>query len=198
LAIEPLEQCAPIRSVDSTMRYGAMLMAIVAAVFVGGCTTTGGTPATAPSTTMPVAVTTTTIASATTAAEPTTTTLDRLSEITAIFEDLEHRRLQAIYDQDEEAFRALYANEEYRDQSLGLMDQVKFVGTPDRYVVSVLTIVVSKPQCIAATIETDLSGITEGGGRATKQQVIELRGSNWGISYVGDDWACDGPHPLLG
>ena len=76
---------------------------------LGACTTVGSTPATAPPITE--AANTTSTSTTTTTMTAPTTTLDRLTEIQAIFQDLEVRRLQAIMDQDEEAFRSLFAND---------------------------------------------------------------------------------------
>ncbi len=184
------------------MRNRLTAVVFVSAALAGGCTTAGGTPATTPpvtaTTTAPPA--TTTIAPATiTVVEPeTTTTLDRLAEIQAIFEDLERRRLQAIYDQDEAAFRSLYANDEYLERSMVLLDLVEFVKAPKDYDVVVLEVISDDRSCISALVETNLEGVTKHGARAAKQQTIELVGDVWGISYVGENWACDGPHPLSG
>ncbi|HZJ47744.1 MAG TPA: hypothetical protein VFD97_01760, partial [Acidimicrobiia bacterium] len=112
---------------------GMLTRVAVLAVVAAGCSATG-TPATVPSsipaattaaTTVAVLPTTTTSLTTTTGA--TTTTVDRRSEIEAIFQDLEERRLQALYDGDREAFKALFANDEYRDRSLALFDLVEFV-----------------------------------------------------------------------
>lgn len=53
--------------------------------------------------------------------------MDRVAEIQAIFQELEVRRLQAIMDQDEEAFRAVFANEEYEERSVGGMALVTVI-----------------------------------------------------------------------
>ncbi len=184
------------------MRNRLTAVVFVSAALAGGCTTASTTPATAPS------ITALTTVSSTTAVDPsttttglereTTTTLDRLTEIQAIFEDLERRRLQAIYDQDEDAFRSLYANDEYLERSMVLFDLIEFERAPAEYDVVVLDVVNDSPLCITAVVETNLRGVTKDGGRATKQQSIELVGQAWGISYVGDNWACNGPHPLSG
>ncbi|MEN8234948.1 MAG: hypothetical protein ABFR89_08530, partial [Actinomycetota bacterium] len=89
---------------------------IVVGMLAVGCSS-AGTPATVPET---VATTTTAAVTtqppsttATTTTQATTTTVDRVAEIEAIFQDLEERRLQALYDGDVEAFKSLFANEEY-------------------------------------------------------------------------------------
>lgn len=166
-------------------------------VVIAGCTTTSNAPATAPPTTE--------ISSPTTALPPapamttttvTTTTVDRVAEIAAIFEDIERRRLQAIFDQNEAAFRALYANTEFLRQSLQLFELVIFLASPANADVTVTHILADSVDCVTAVVVTDLTGITVGGGAAGKQQTLEYTSEGWGISYVGEDWACDGPHPF--
>jgi len=184
------------------MRYRIAVLTLGFAALAAGCTTASGTPATAPSVPETAPTTTLTLPS-TTATAPaiattTSTTLDRLSEIQAIYEDLEHRRLQAIYDQDEDAFRAVYANEEYLQESLPLFEAVVFLTNPGRYPVQVLEILTDHEGCISAVVRTDLTGITEGGQLAEKQQSIQSQENAWGISYTGEDWSCVGPHPLSG
>ncbi|MDK1011588.1 MAG: hypothetical protein QGM48_11095, partial [Actinomycetota bacterium] len=98
------------------------VLVVASALGVGACTTTGSTPATTPPITAPPATTTTsTPVPSTTSVVETTTTLDRVAEIQAIFQELEVRRLQAIMDQDEEAFCAVFANEEYEERSVVLL-----------------------------------------------------------------------------
>ncbi len=102
----------------SPMR-GKLKSVAVLTVVVAACSS-GGTPATTPKSVTTTTTSTTVPASAsTTTTEATTTTLDRLAEIQAIFQDLEERRLQALYDGDREAFRALFANDEYMERSMG-------------------------------------------------------------------------------
>ena len=98
---------------------GKLKSVAVLTVVVAACSSSG-TPATTP---VPDTTTTTVSTipptSSTTTTEATTTTVDRLVEIEAIFQDLEERRLQALYDGDREAFRALFANDEYMERSMG-------------------------------------------------------------------------------
>ena len=185
------------------MHYRIVALAFGLAALTAACTTASGAPATAPSepdtvptTTSTAPITTTTIAPATTT--PATTLPDRLSEIQAIYEDLEHRRLQAIYDQDEEAFRSVYANEEYLQESLPLFDAIVFLTSPGLYPVQVIEILTDEDGCISAIVRTDLTAVTEGGQLAQKQQTIQWQETAWGISYTGEDWHCVGPHPLSG
>jgi hypothetical protein len=75
--------------------------------------------------------------------------MDRRSEIEAIFQDLEERRLQALYDGDREAFKALFANDEYMERSLVAFDLVEFDGPPSVRV-EIVEVVADQPTCIAA------------------------------------------------
>ncbi len=119
---------------------------MASALGLGACTTVGGTPATTPPTTEPPATTSTVAVTPTVLA--TSTTLDRVAEIQAIFEDLERRRLQAILDQDEEAFRSVFANEEYEERSVPGMQMVTVID-PDAIVFTVVEVFVDEENCIA-------------------------------------------------
>jgi len=176
-----------------------LVMALVAVV--SGCTNSGTpatVPASVPTTTVTTATTHVVVTSSTTTTAATTTTIDRMAEIQAIFQDLEERRLRALYDGDREAFKALFANDEYMQRSMGLFDLVRFVegwSTPSLAVVSVIA---DDDFCIAAEVGGDYSGVFVDGGTGSAVHVIERMGDDeWGISYVGDGWVCDGPHPLL-
>ncbi|MEZ5174604.1 MAG: hypothetical protein R2823_00145 [Acidimicrobiia bacterium] len=135
-----------------------------------------------------VVVTTTTMA-------PTTTVADRIAEITAIFEDLERRRLQAILDQDEDAFRAVHSNQQYLEESLVVLDLVKVIDV-EAVEVSIDDILLDSDQCLAVLATVDLSAATAGGGATTTEYVLEFGPEGWGFSWVGEGWRCDGPHPL--
>ena len=180
----------------SDMRGKSTTVTVLIAV-IAACSSSGS-PATAPTdapttattaTTAPPATTTTTVA--------TTTTIDRTAEIEAIFRDLEERRLRALYDGDREAFRSLFANDEYMNRSMALFDLVEFVNDwsiPDMAVVQLLA---DQPGCIAARLATDYAATLGEGGEGETIHVVELRGDEWAISYAGEGWQCDGPHPLL-
>jgi len=143
-------------------------------------------------------VSSSTSSSTTTTAIATTTTLDRTAEIQAIFQDLEERRLQALYDGDREAFKALFANEVYMQESMILFDLVEFVDgwtTPNLSVVDVLA---DDGRCIAARIRGDYSPVFVDGDVGESVRVVERGVAGWGISYVGDGWTCEGPHPFSG
>jgi hypothetical protein len=126
----------------------------------------------------------------------TTTTLDRMAEIQAIFQALEVRRLQAIMDQDEEAFRAVFANAEYEERSMVLMDDVTVLNA-SAAAVAVVEVFVDSSECIAVGAVVDASQSILGGGVGNESDhVVEMKDGSWGISWVGEGWRCDGPHPF--
>ncbi len=108
---------------------GKLFQASALILIVAGCTAVG-TPATTPPSVPTTAATTvvppTTLPPTTTTTAATTTTVDRIAEIQAIFQDLEERRLQALYEGDTETFKSLFANKEYLQRSLGAFDVVEF------------------------------------------------------------------------
>jgi len=167
----------------------------VVTVVVAACSS-GGTPATTPP---PVPSTTTSTpatlppTTSTTTTVATTTTMNRLAEIEAIFQDLEERRLQALYDGDREAFQALFANTEYMTRSMGAFDVVEFETEPV-IDVEVLAVLHESSSCIAVT--RVLRRVDTGQTSEETVGVIEGDGDEWGFSYAGEGWACEGPHPF--
>ena len=159
-----------------------------------GCTTSG-TPATAPPTTeaTSVATTATEPPPITTMAPEPSTTIDRVAEIAAIFQDLEERRLQALYEGDVEAFTALFANEAYMTRSLGAFDVLTFEQAP-RIAIRTFRLVRDNEGCIAARYEVERLDL--GAATGSTVVVLEAMGDGWGFSFAGEGWACDGPHPL--
>jgi hypothetical protein len=180
--------------------HGTVRVALFLFLLAGaGCTTTGTTPATTPTSTAPVTTavpgTVVTTTTSTTVATTTTTTVDRLTEIAAIFEDLERRRLQAIFDQDEEAFRAVHANKGYEELSLQVMNLL-IVTDPQAASIHVEEVLEDSDECLAVRASIDLTTATEGGELRTNVHVIERSGAGWGFSWTGEGWRCIGPHPL--
>jgi hypothetical protein len=170
---------------------------VASTIGLGACTTAGGTPATAPPITEAPVVTIAPLPTTTTM-PITTTTLDRLAEIQAIFQDLEVRRLQAIMDQDEVAFRAVFANDEYEERSMVLMDEV-VVSDPEAVGFGVTDVYADGETCIAVGAVVDMSTATDGGGvGADLDYVIEATNEGWGLSWTGSGWRCTGPHPFSG
>lgn len=179
-----------------------ILLAVVVVapiVALGACTTVGNSPATAPPITAspvtePTAAVSTTVTPAT--ALETTTTVDRVTEIQAIFQDLERLRLQAIMDKDEEAFRAVFANAEYEERSMGGMELVTVID-PTAAVFTVLQVFVDDPTCVAVEAVADGTLAIRGAdiGQPT-DYVIEQADFGWGFSWAGSGWRCDGPHPF--
>ena len=176
------------------MKIRLAVIVVASIVGLGACTTVGNSPATAPLLTE-VPTTSSTTVTTTTVLE-TTTTIDRVAEIQAIFQDLERRRLQAIMDQDEEAFRAVFANAEYEERSIGGMELVTVID-PTAAVFTVLQVFVDDPNCIAVSGTKDGTGAVIGAGLGTvADYVVELRDEVWGMSWVGEGWRCDGSHPF--
>jgi hypothetical protein len=174
--------------------YTRLVVLLMASLLgLGACTSVGSTPATSPpNTAVPTASTSTT-----TMLPVITTTLDRVTEIQAIFQDLEVRRLQAIMDQDEEAFRSVFANNEYAERSVGGMALVTVLD-PSAAVFSVRQALVDDPNCIAVEGQKDVSLAVEGVTESDiADYVVEPRSDGaWGLSWVGSGWRCAGPHPF--
>jgi len=159
-----------------------------------GCTTVGGSPATVPPTTAPTTSTSSSTSSTTTS--PTTvatsTTADRLAEVQAIFEDLERRRLQALYEGDREAFAALFANDAYLQGSLSVFDSFE-LSEPPELELSIVEVVVDRSDCLAARLTESVNGSQP----ASATVVLQPRSDgDWGYSFIGTGWLCDGPYPL--
>ena len=154
----------------------------VASLVVVGCSSS--TPATTP-TSIPTTATTTTLA--------TTTTVDRVAEIEAIYQDLEERRLDALYRGDEEAFAATHVDNGYLAQSMAVFDLAEFEVLPE-VLVEVVTVIHDGEECIAA--ETVTTRVDRQAASEPTVEVLELRDGVWLISYVGTGWKCNGPHPL--
>jgi len=179
----------------SDMR-GKLATVAVLTIAVAACSTEG-TPATTPASTFATTVTTTTTMppapTSTTTTVATTTTVDRRTEIEAIFQDLEERRLQALYEGDREAFQALFANEEYMTRSMGAFEVVEFEDEPI-VEIEVVSVLHDSASCIAVVRVFHRADT----GQTAEETigVIEDKGGGWGISYVGEGWACDGPHPF--
>jgi hypothetical protein len=160
----------------------------VLSLVIVGCTGSS-TPATTPTSVATTSSTTTTTLEV-------TTTVDRLTEIEAIYQDLEERRLGALYRGDREAFAALFANEAYLEESTEVLNLVEFQEKWPPVFVVVTEVLQDSAECIAARTATDYSAIFVGGGVSDSVEVIELVDGVWGISFVGSGWTCDGPHPL--
>jgi len=175
---------------------GKLKSVAVLTVVVAACSSSG-TPATTPlpDTTTPTS-TTVPPTSSTTTTEATTTTIDRLVEIEAIFQDLEERRLQALYDGDREAFRALFANDEYMERSMGAFDVVEFEGAPSRPRIIIVDLAFESADCLAVEAVFEKVDGLVGSEERTRIVVLEWSNQAWGYSYSGEGWRCDGPHPF--
>ena len=160
----------------------------VASLLLAACSGSS-TPATTP-TFVP------TTSSSTTTTIEVTTTVDRIAEIEAIYQDLEERRLDALYRGDREAFRALFANAGYLEESMDVMDLVEFQDDWPPVDVVIIEVLHDSAECIAAEMGTDYTEIFVGGGVGGGIDLIEAKDNSWGISFSGSGWTCDGPHPF--
>jgi hypothetical protein len=185
----------PLSVVLNQMNTRLAVLLVASILGLGACTTLRSSPATTPPIVEPPATTT---ATATTTMPTTTTTLDiRITEIQAIFQDLEVRRLQAIMDQDEEAFRSVFANDEYATRSVGGMDLVTVVD-PSAAIFTVLRVFVDDPSCIAVEGQKDSSQAIDGVNLSNPTDYVVQATSDggWGMSWIGSGWRCEVPHPF--
>jgi len=180
------------------MSIRVVLALVGVAGIVVGCTATTDAPI-PPSTSSSTTPTFTPGSVVTTTSSSTlpSTTIDRIAEITALFEDLERRRLQAILDQDEEAFRALFANDEFLNQSIVAMDRV-IVVDPQAAVLTEVEVFADSNDCIGIHATWDKTLAIEQGSLGTADYVLEPTADGWGFSWIGEGWRCDAPHPLSG
>ncbi len=177
-------------------------MFATAALFFAAACTTEPTPATTPPTTAPATDATmatsdsATSTSSTTTSRATTTTTDRLAEVTAIFQDLEERRLEAIYTGDREAFASLFADTPYLDRSLEVFDFVE-PGPVPQVAVTSIQIVDDSDTCLVFRAGGQVAGVDFEPVTVT----LTPSGDGWLIAYTTDaqeGWLCDGLHPLSG
>ena len=116
-----------------------------------------------------------------------------------IFRDLEERRLDALYRKDEEAFRALFANEAYLERSLGAFEVVEFQVPPDDLEVILLQVILDEPECLVGRIRVMAIESLGSEADSTVTSILEPVNTHWGFSYAYSElegWKCDGPHPL--
>ena len=168
------------------------------AALAAGCTTAAGTPATAPTVPETLAPTTTTPPPTTTVTLATTTTVDRLTEIQALYQDLEDRRLQALYSADAESFEALFVDSPYRELSLGVLE-IPRTGEPPSLKVAILDVLRDDSDCLVFVTSTSVSDSDDPAivGTTTLQPLND----GWGYAYVQEGtegWLCTGSHPLSG
>jgi hypothetical protein len=172
-----------------------------AALVFAACSGNGSTPATAPPTSAVAAsnVPMTTSDLPTTSLFETTTTesIDRVAEIEAIVLDLETRRLSAVSSGDWDEWEMTYANVGFRNEARSALEARGDVDLPSLDNIALVSVVVDTVTCIAAVIDystTDAGGVSAQNRTTT---VIERRlDGGWGISFRGEGWACDGPHPF--
>ena len=157
----------------------------VASLLLAACSGSS-TPATAP-TFVP------TTASTTTTTIEVTTTLDRVAEIEAIYQDLEERRLDALYRGDEVAYRAVHVKNGYLEENMEAF-QLAVFDAPPNVDVEVLRVISDGPTCIAIEERVHRPDLGLTGDPLTV--VLEFSGDVWLISFVGSGWECNGPHPF--
>ncbi len=168
---------------------------MVGILLVAAACADSGSPTTAPVATTGSDTTTTVPPTATSTLAPTTT-LGRLAEVQAIVQDLEERRLDALFREDEEAFRALFANVAYLELSLEVLGNLEFVAEPTDIDVEVSEILAETEDCLAVEVVTDLTQALGPDALVTQTLVLEKLADGWGYSYGGTGWVCSGPHPL--
>ena len=184
------------------MRYRIAALTLGFAAFTAACTPTSGTPATAPPVPGTLATTTTQLATttstATVAEAITTTTIDRLSEIQAIYEDLEHRRVNALWSTDRDSFVSLFVDNAYKEESLRALDVVE-PGDPPRLCIDSSRVIKDEPGCLVFVESTT---IADSENPPTEHTVtLQPTQDGGGYAYVSDGpggWLCTEPHPLSG
>ena len=184
------------------MRYRIAALTLGFAALAAACTTAGGTPATVPPVPETLATTTSTPPPTTTpvvvATEITTTTVDRLSEIQAIYEDLERRRVIALWSSDTDSFVSLFVDNAYREESLRALDLVE-LGDPPHLTIEIIRIIKDDPGCLVFVESTTIAASEN---PPTEQTVtLQPTQDGWGYAYVSDGpggWLCTEPHPLSG
>ena len=153
-----------------------------------------------PATTSLPATTTSTSTSTTTAAT-TTTTINpeaRIAEVELILEDLYVRWFDAIYRKDESALPDIVALQRDYDSGVKAFPIAEFVAAPAevRVDVSIIEILLDRPDCLALHYEMDVSRIL-GPGRTTEGLRILWPQENgaWRMGRLwggpGDLWEID-------
>ena len=180
------------------MRHRIAALTLGFAALAAGCTTATGTPATAPTVPETLAPTTTTPPPTTTVTLATTTTVDRLTEIQALYQDLEDRRVRALWSGNREAFVLLFVDNPYREESLRALDLVD-PGEPPKLIVEIVEVIKDDSGCLVFVEST----IVVGSNDPPTQSTVTLQRlvGGWGFSYVSSDpggWLCIEPHPLSG
>jgi hypothetical protein len=170
------------------------------ALVFAACSGNGSTPATAPPTSPgPSSTVATTITQLpTTSLVATTTTTvdsDRVAEIETILEVIELGVRQAEFDRDEGAFSRFYLSNGFFERVLPSFLESQPEIRPTWAQVEVFDIYNDDEDCIAVRAENSWEGGTPY-GRDLVQVLERLPNGDWGISFIGKGWQCDGPHPL--
>ena len=112
-----------------------------------------------------------------------------------LLDSIEKQRLTAIATENEALFRGAYANESFLTESL-VAFRSAIVIDPAGFVTREVQIIVDHVDCVAARVARDHSGALQGGGESERLIVIQKKDGEWGYSWIGEGWLCDGPHPL--
>jgi hypothetical protein len=155
---------------------GVMLVALVWLLVSDG----DSDPEAVPTTQLTVAPTTTTSGptTTTTVLETTTTSLDpdaRMAEVARILEDRWVGLYDAIYRQDESSLADLVAVQPLYDAAVdGMAGAIEFTGVPtaETMTVTLIAILLDRPDCLVVHFNRDLSGLIVGGVPADGVQVL--------------------------
>ncbi len=168
-------------------------------LLLAACRGNASAPATAPPTSVAVSTAPPTTSDQPTTSQATTTTtssVDRIAEIEAILLDLNLRRIRALVDGDAETFRSLFANQGYLDRSLLGLESGVFDSMPQEVGVEVTELLWDDAACLAVRRLTYVDGQVSGEGKPSIAVLEPLPSGEWGFSFSGEGWACEGPHPL--
>ncbi len=173
------------------------LIVFAMAVVLAACSGNGTVPATAP----PTTVTSSSSVPMTTSDLPTTTTttstVDRVAEIEAILLDLDLRRITAVVNQDLAAYEAVYANAGFLQRAMEIFKDRLLTEIPTFVEIEVEEVLVDTDTCIAVIRRKRSNTVNDGDWDVAKVEVVELRqDGQWGLSFRGKGWACEGPHPF--
>ncbi|MGH8936659.1 MAG: hypothetical protein ACRDXD_10445 [Acidimicrobiia bacterium] len=120
-----------------------------------------------------------------------------MAEVEAIVQDLEERRLDALYRRDLEALRELYASEGLYELEVELtLPEIEFKEPPGDLRVDVLRLIKDEPQCLAAETHVDASAVAHNVTPTRFTLVLQPVRGGWGFAYAGTGWLCEGPNPM--
>lgn len=173
-----------------------MVRGLAMALMTLAACSSGASPATTPV----VASTTTSVAVSSTDAS-TTSTVDpvaaRRAEIEAIIADVEFRYFDALKLRDEGAIQQAFSSRGYYESAIsGLTDDIyDYVSTLEHPLITVDLILADTGTCVSAQVTQAFD--SSDAGSSTFFAVYEVRmDGQWGLSFVGSGYSCNGPHPF--